>query len=420
MSWLPRALLLWLFFVPLASGAQRNGTARCAADNAELILPPGFCAQIVADRVGPARHVVVVPNGDIYVALSGRSGGVLALRDTDGDGVADERERFGTVGGTGIAFFDGYLYFGTDTSVVRWRWNAGTLGPAGPMETIVTELRVQRGHAAKTIAIGQDGSLFVNIGAPSNACQERDRQEGSPGQDPCPLLEWSGGIWRFDARRQMQRQSDGERWATGLRNVVALTVGPDGRTLWGVQHGRDLLSGNWGRTHPIFTDQKNADNPAEELFRIDRGGDYGWPYCYYDVDLKKKVLAPEYGGDGTTVGRCANVGQPLVAFPGHWAPEAMVFYTGNRFPPEYRGGAFVSFHGSWNRAPLPQAGFNVAYVPFENGRPTGSYVVFADGFRGAPNEIRHRPMGLAVAPDGSLVVTDDQGGRIYRIMWRGR
>lgn len=420
MSRLPRALLLWLFFVPLASGAQRNGTARCAADNAELILPPGFCAQIVADRVGPARHVVVVPNGDIYVALSGRSGGVLALRDTDGDGIADERERFGSVGGTGIAFFDGYLYFGTDTSVVRWRWNAGTLGPAGPMETIVTELRVQRGHAAKTIAIGQDGSLFVNIGAPSNACQERDRQEGSPGQDPCPLLEWSGGIWRFDARRQMQRQSDGERWATGLRNVVALTVGPDGRTLWGVQHGRDLLSGNWGRTHPIFTDQKNADNPAEELFRIDRGGDYGWPYCYYDVDLKKKVLAPEYGGDGTTVGRCANVGQPSVAFPGHWAPEAMVFYTGNRFPPEYRGGAFVSFHGSWNRAPLPQAGFNVAYVPFENGRPTGSYVVFADGFRGAPNEIRHRPMGLAVAPDGSLVVTDDQGGRIYRIMWRGR
>ncbi|HWP03854.1 MAG TPA: PQQ-dependent sugar dehydrogenase, partial [Gemmatimonadaceae bacterium] len=312
MSRLPRALLLWLFFVPLASGAQRNGTARCAADNAELILPPGFCAQIVADRVGPARHVVVVPNGDIYVALSGRSGGVLALRDTDGDGIADERERFGSVGGTGIAFFDGYLYFGTDTSVVRWRWNAGTLGPAGPMETIVTELRVQRGHAAKTIAIGQDGSLFVNIGAPSNACQERDRQEGSPGQDPCPLLEWSGGIWRFDARRQMQRQSDGERWATGLRNVVALTVGPDGRTLWGVQHGRDLLSGNWGRTHPIFTDQKNADNPAEELFRIDKGGDYGWPYCYYDVDLKKKVLAPEYGGDGTTVGRCANVGQPLV------------------------------------------------------------------------------------------------------------
>ena len=420
MSWLPRALWLGLFFVPLASGAQRNGTARCAADNAELILPPGFCAQIVADRVGPARHVVVVPNGDIYVALSGRSGGVLALRDTDGDGVADERERFGSVGGTGIAFFDGHLYFGTDTSVVRWRWNAGTLGPAGPMETIVTELRVQRGHAAKTIAIGQDGSLFVNIGAPSNACQERDRQEGSPGQDPCPLLEWSGGIWRFDARRQMQRQSDGERWATGLRNMVALTVGPDGRTLWGVQHGRDLLSGNWGRTHPIFTDQKNADNPAEELFRIDKGGDYGWPYCYYDVDLKKKVLAPEYGGDGTTVGRCANVGQPLVAFPGHWAPEAMVFYTGNRFPAEYRGGAFVSFHGSWNRAPLPQAGFNVAYVPFENGRPTGSYVVFADGFRGAPNEIRHRPMGLAVAPDGSLVVTDDQGGRIYRIMWRGR
>jgi glucose/arabinose dehydrogenase len=417
---IPRVLWFALLLAPSAAGAQRSSAMRCAADNAELVLPPGFCAQIVADRVGPARHVVVVPNGDIYVALSGRSGGVLALRDGDGDGVADRLERFGPVGGTGLAFANGYIYFGTDTSVVRWRWNASLLGPAGPMETIVTELRLQRGHSAKTIAVAQDGSLFVNIGAPSNACQERDRQEGSPGLDPCPLLEWSGGIWRFDAQREMQRQQDGERWATGLRNVVALTVGPDGRSLWGVQHGRDLLSGNWGRTHPIFTDQKNADNPGEELFRIDRGLDYGWPYCYYDVDLKKKVLAPEYGGDGTTVGRCAAAAQPLVAFPGHWAPEAIVFYTAAQFPPEYRGGAFVSFHGSWNRAPLPQAGFNVAYVPFENGRPKGTYQVFADGFRGAPNEIRHRPMGLAVAPDGSLIVTDDQGGRIYRIMWRGR
>jgi glucose/arabinose dehydrogenase len=233
--------------------------------------------------------------------------------------------------------------------------------------------------------------------------------------EPCPLLEKQGAIWRFDARRPMQRQADGSRWATGLRNVVAITIGPDGSTLWGVQHGRDLLSDNWSQRHPVFTTEKSAENPGEEMFRLDKGVDFGWPYCYYDVDLRRKVLSPEYGGDGKTVGRCATVGQPLVVFPGHWAPESIVFYTGSRFPAEFRGGAFVAFHGSWNRAPMPQQGFNVAFVPFENGRPKGDYRVFADGFRGGPTEQLHRPMGLAVAPDGSLIVTDDRGGRVYRV-----
>jgi glucose/arabinose dehydrogenase len=225
----------------------------------------------------------------------------------------------------------------------------------------------------------------------------------------------------------MQKLSDAARWATGLRNMVAITVGPDGAVLWGVQHGRDLLAGNWGKFHGIYTEEKSAENPAEELYRLDRGVDYGWPYCYYDVDLKKKVMSPEYDGNGTTQGRCASVGQPLVAFPGHWAPESMVFYSATQFPAQYRGGAFVAFHGSWNRGPNPpnppqleaQKGFNVSFVPFVNGRPTGSYQGFADGFRGAPNEQLHRPMGLAVARDGSLIVGDDRAGRIYRIRWVG-
>jgi glucose/arabinose dehydrogenase len=215
----------------------------------------------------------------------------------------------------------------------------------------------------------------------------------------------------------MQQFADGMRRATGLRNVVALKVGPDGATLWGVQHGRDLLAGNWGKKYPVFTEQKSAENPAEELYRIDEGADHGWPYCYYDLDLKKKVMAPEYGGDGQKEGRCTAVQQPLVTFPGHWAPESIVFYTDSAFPAEYRGGAFVAFHGSWNRAPLPQAGFNVSFVPFANGQPTGTYRTFADGFRGDSTQQLHRPMGMAVTADGALIVGDDKGGRIYRIWY---
>jgi glucose/arabinose dehydrogenase len=389
----------------------------CPGDNAGLTLPAGFCATVVADSVGAARHIAVAPNGDLLIALRDSNGGVMALRDGDGDGVAEQRAKFGTSGGTGIAFFDSHVYFATDTSVMRWPWADGPLAPTGAPETIVTGLAVQRGHSAKPFAIASDGSLLVNIGAPSNACQEKDREAGSKGQDPCPLLQTSGGIWRFDARKPMQRFDDGTRRATGLRNVVALTVGPDGSSLWGVQHGRDLLSGNWGKQVTVFTDQKSAENPGEELFRIDEGVDYRWPYCYFDMDLKKKVLAPEYGGDGQTVGRCSNAPPPLVAFPGHWAPESIVFYSGTAFPAEYIGGAFVAFHGSWNRAPLPQAGFNVSFVPFANGQPTGTYTVFADGFRGDSTQQLHRPMGMAITADGALIVGDDRGGRIYRIWY---
>src|SRR5688500_16417311 len=269
----------------------------CAAGNAGLTLPPGFCAQIVDDSVGRARHIAVATNDDLFIALRDTTASAVVLRDADGDGIAEQRQRFGARGGTGIAFFDNHLYLSTDTSIVRIPWSDGALVPTGTPETIVTELAVQRGHAAKPFTIASDGSLYVTIGAPSNSCQEKDRQEGSKGMDPCPLLENSGGIWRFDARKPMQRFADGTRRVTGVRNMVALGVGPDGSSLWGVQHGRDLLAANWGKQHPIYTEQKSAENPAEELFRLDEVADFGWPYCYYDVDLKKKVMSPEYGVD---------------------------------------------------------------------------------------------------------------------------
>ena len=133
------------------------------------------------------------------------------------------------------------------------------------------------------------------------------------------------------------------------------------------------------------------------------------------------MLAPEYGGDGKQVGRCKDKQEPLVAFPGHWAPDGLTFYAGTQFPERYRGGAFVAFHGSWNRAPLPQAGYRVAFVPFKNGKPVGGYETFADGFwKEDPAGPKHRPVGVAVGPDGSLYITDDAAGTIWRVMYRGR
>lgn len=394
-----------------AAGPAAVQQAVCAPDNVGLTLPPGFCATLVADSLGRPRHIVVAPNGDVFAAATGSQGGVVALRDTTRDGRADVIRRFGPGPGSGIALANGWLYFATDDAVVRWRWTAGQLEPSGPPDTIVSGLLSRRQHAAKTIAVTGDGRLFVNIGAPSNSCQVADRVPGSPGRDPCTMLDSAGGIWMFDANRARQRQSDGRRFATGLRNVVALALDPSG-VPWAVQHGRDDLHRLWPS---LFDTLANAEKPAEEMFRLEDGADYGWPYCYYDPELRLKVLAPEYGGDGRSVGRCAAARQPDVAFPAHWAPNALLFYTGSSFPVEYRGGVFVAFHGSWNRAPLPQQGFNVVYVPMQSGRP-GQWRVFADGFRTA--QAVYRPTGLAQGPDGSLYVSDDRGGRIYRISYR--
>ncbi|HET9775251.1 MAG TPA: PQQ-dependent sugar dehydrogenase, partial [Gemmatimonadaceae bacterium] len=215
-------------------------------------------------------------------------------------------------------------------------------------------------------------------------------------------------------------ESNGRRFATGLRNSVALSRTADG-DLYATVHGRDQLHDNWPS---LFTAEKSAENPGEELVQITRGADYGWPYCYYDVDRHALVLAPEYGGDGTKTARCADKTAPLMAFPGHWAPNGMMFYTGTQFPASYRGGAFIAFHGSWNRAPLPQAGYRVVFVPFRAGKPAGSWTTFADGFHPNPGTSRaargtRRPTGVAQSPDGSLFISDDTGGTIWKITYRG-
>ena len=421
------APMLLAVLAPVLAAAQApqrpRVDARCAPENGGITLPKGFCATVFADSLSGPRQLVVAPNGDVFVALQGRRdapGGILALRDRDRDGVADEQRRVGAFRASGIALFDNYLYTDNTSAILRFPLRAGALEPGITADTLVGDLPTG-GHALKTFAIGRDGALYVNVGSRTNACQQQDRVNEIPGTDPCTELETRAGIWRFDARKLGQTQATGEHFARGIRNAVAITMNPRDNQLYVMQHGRDQLAG-WPK---LFTNEQNAEIPAEELFRVTRGDDFGWPYCYFDPLQKKKVLAPEYGGDGQQVGRCASMKGNVAYFPGHWAPNGLLFYTGTAFPARYREGAFVAFHGSWNRAPLPQGGFKVVFQPMRNGRASGEYEVFADGFapnlnvaRGQQSTGNRRPSGLAQGPDGALYITDAVGGRIWKVVRR--
>ena len=414
---MPVAALLFRPALALSAAvafASASGPARvaapCAPDNGGLKLPDGFCASILADDVGNVRHLAVAPTGDLYAATSGRlfGGGIVALRDRDGDGTPDQRASFGPRGANDVAVQGGWLYAAYDDRILRWRLSSGRLAPDGDPETLVADLPHGGNHTAKTMAFPGGNVLLVKIGSATNSCQLANRATRSPGRDPCVELERHAGIWRFAAGRPGQTFADGRRWATGMRNAEALTVQPGTGLVWAAIHGRDQLGENWG-----FSDEANADNPAEELVQLSEGDDFGWPYCYYSNDVQKKVLAPEYGGDGRTVGRCSKAKDPAIAFPGHWAPMSLAFYPGDGFGAGYAGGLFIAFHGSWNRAPLPQDGFRVVFASFADGKPTGKYETFAT-LRGE----RFRPAGLAVGKDGALFVAGDDNGKIWRIVKR--
>jgi glucose/arabinose dehydrogenase len=431
-----RRRMLWAGAVlgPLALGggpafgqadqfALSNDTA--VDEDAGIRVPEGFDAKVFAEGVGRARHIAVRDNGDVYVALRRptEGSGIAALRDEDGDGAADRTEYFGEHAGTGIAIHDGFLYASSDSAIFRYPLPEGdALVPESGPETVIEGFPEQRSHASKAFTFDQSGNLFVNVGAPSNACQAEDRTQGSPGQEPCPLLEDHAGIWRFDANKTDQTFEDGERFVTGTRNIVALDWNPLAGQLYFAMHGRDQL-------HELFPDrytvEESAELPAEELHLAREGANYGWPYTYWNHHAGARMVAPEYGGDGETVAQEGDYEPPLLTFPAHWAPNDLLFYTAeNGFPDAARGGAFIAFHGSWNRAPLPQGGYNIAFVPFDRAAPDGDWSVFADGFKGAEvledsDDAEFRPMGLAQGPDGALYITDSVQGRIWRVTHEG-
>jgi glucose/arabinose dehydrogenase/cytochrome c5 len=431
------ALYAALSFLPVhirSTALAAAPRAGCPNDDSGLKLPAGFCATIFADGIGHARHMVVAGgvlyvntwSGEYYGNDTPHAGGFLvALQDKAGAGKADVQERFGETvqsgghGGTGIGLYNGSLYAESNDRIVRYTLPAGSIVPQGAPATIVSGLPLTGDHPMHPFISDAQGALYVDVASATNSCQLKNRTLDSPGADPCTELETRAGVWRYDANKSDQHFSSAERFATGIRNAEGFAIDSSGR-MFVTQHGRDQLHSNWPA---LSKPEQEATQPAEELLLLKQGGDYGWPECYYDGIQQKLVLAPEYGGDGgKKIGVCAQKTAPVAAFPAHWAPNAMVYYGAQQFPKHYQGGVFIAFHGSWNRAPYPQGGYNVVYQPLDGERASGPCEIFADGFAGAvksPDGAAHRPSGLAVGPDGALYISDDVRGRIYRVIYSG-
>ncbi len=380
-----------------------------------LKLPAGFSASIVADSLGHLRHMAINTNGDVYVSLRSLEDGkgIYFLSDTNKDGSLDSKTGFANYPGTGITIKDGYLYSASNTGVYRYRLNdKGEVNAADTPEVIVQGL-VDRGRDnSKSIAIDDQNNLYVTVGSYNDACREEGSGKGIPG---CPLLDSVGGIWEFKTGKLNQSYGDAVHYARGLKNVVGITWNSNTNSLFAMQHGRGQFDDKFPQ---YYTPEQSSELPAETMYELHEGSDAGWPFIYYDPVQKKQILAPEYGGDGkkTVSGKYQD---PVVAFPAHLAPDDLLFYTGNMFPAKYKNGAFIAFHG---QSPKLKEGYFVAFVPFKDDKPAGEWEIFADNFAGVDLQhpagaVQYRPTGLAQGPDGSLYVSDDLNGAIFRIAY---
>jgi glucose/arabinose dehydrogenase/mono/diheme cytochrome c family protein len=413
----------FLFLAAAAAVGCTNPKPLIAPDrnNGGITLPEKFAAAVVVDTTGRGRHMAINANGDIYLhlrRLTSDKKGIIALRDTDGDGRADVQQGFSEVNGTGIEIHKGYLYYSDQTHVYRSKLSEGELLPDDQRDTVVT-LVAGIGHMEKPFTFDGKGAMYVTVGSMSNACEQPMRTPASPGANPCTELETRAGIWAFADDKTGQVQDLSNRYATGIRNAVALMWNAGVDRLFAVQHGRDDLHRYWP---DLYTEHENQELPSEIFFDLEKGDDMGWPYCYYDHIKGVKLMNPEYGGDGQKADLCSTAKDPLLGFPGHWAPNDILFYQGDLFPERYKHGAFIAFHGSWNRLGGRQQGFNVVFVPMKDGKPSGPWEVFANGFIGPdpitnPANAHFRPCGLAEGPDGSLYISDSQHGRIWRVLY---
>ena len=337
-------------------------------------VPQGFRINVYATDFKTPRWLTTAPNGDIFVAETGAND-IVVLRDPQNTGGAQQREIFAT--GTrrvfGIAFKDDYVYVGDTNELVRFKYDPKTSKRLGEMESLMK--LPTGGHETRSVAIAPDGKhLFVSVGSGSNI---------NTGEDP---IRAAVTICDLDGK-------NARLYATGLRNAVGLAIEPVTGAAWVSVNERDELGDNL---------------PPDYFTSIKDGGFYGWPYSYIgsNVDDRVKQEHPEL---------VARAIIPDVLLGAHVAPLQFAFYTGKQFPQSYWGGAFIAEHGSWNRA--SRAGYQIAFVAFKNGQPSADPVPFMTGLVPDPSgrDVLGRPVGVTVAPDGSLLVSDDGAGKIYRI-----
>ncbi len=389
---------------PYATASAANPSSRVERPPGALPkVPRGFSVSLFASGLAAPRVIRTAPNGDLFVAESG-AGRVLVFRG-DGTGAAPAQPHVFAANLPrvyGIAFYPPgpdprWVYVATEGAVRRFPYRTGDLAASGPAEVIVPNLPAGGAHWTRDLAVSRDGkTLFVSVGSATN-----DAQSVAP-PDKAEIAALAVGasvgeeqdradVLAFDPEGGAQRV-----YATGLRNCSGLTVEPVGGDLWCVVNERDGLG---------------DDLPPDYAARIENGAFYGWPWFYIGAheDPRHKGERPDL------VGRAK---LPEVLFQPHSAPLGIAFYQGDAFPPEYRGDAFVTFHGSWNRA--KRTGYKVVRLIMKEGRPTGAYEDFLVGFVSGDAGVWGRPVGVTETKDGALLVTDDEGGSIWRVAWRGQ
>ncbi len=376
-------------------------------DGALPKAPAGFAVSLFASRLDEPRVVRVAPNGDVFVAESG-AGRVAVLRAADGAPAAASAATFaaGLHRPFGIAFYPPgpdprYVYVAETDRVVRFPYRAGEAKAAGPAEVVVPRLPAGGGHWTRDLAFSVDGeTLFVSVGSGSNAGEDMTE---APAEGLAAFIAahplgaaWSAEEDRADVLAFSPNGGEKGIFATGLRNCSGLTVEPQTGDLWCAVNERDSMG---------------DDTPPDYATRVRPGAFYGWPWFYIGSHEDPRL-------EGRRADLAGSVATPDVLIQAHSAPLGIAFYDGAQFPAEYRGDAFVALHGSWNRA--KRTGYKVVRLIFKNGAPTGEYEDFLIGFVADDASVWGRPVDVAVAHDGALLVTDDGGGAVWRVAYQGR
>lgn len=387
-----------------AESVSNSADRVTAPEDAAPLLPEGFSAYRIASGLRGPRVVRVAPNGDLFVADS-RANRLLVYR-LDESGAVTEQSVFasGLNQPYGIAFYPSdrprWVYVANSGSIVRFPYEEGDMSARGEPEEVVADLPTG-GHWTRDIAFSPDGgTLYVSVGSLSNVAEAIAAQlevDAKVWADEMPL----GALWGSEEGRAQVRAYDpnggnGRVVATGLRNCSGMAVQPKTGALWCVVNERDGLGDNV---------------PFEYATTVRDGAFYGWPWYYIgsNEDPRHQGARPDLAGEVTI---------PDVLLQAHSAPLGITFYEGDRFPADYKGDAFVTMHGSWNRG--TRTGYKVVRLKFENGRPTGAYMDFMTGFVLSDASVWGRPVGVAAAKDGALIVTEDGSGTIWRITYDGK